>query len=145
MLKIPKCLCTELIRCAESGAPYEVCGLIGGIISDGAKEVTDIYPLENIDRSREHFSIDVHAQLDAVRDMRKKGITPLGNFHSHPASPPIPSREDIRLAHDEGASYVIISLAKGKPVIKSFRVKDGEAAEEAVVTEEGQRKNGAYK
>ena len=136
MIKIPKRLYGEIVKHAENGAPYEVCGLIGGKIVCGGKVVTDIYPIENSDRSREHFSIDVKAQFDAVRNMREKGIEPLGNFHSHPASPPIPSAEDIRLAYDDGASYMIVSLAKNKPVLKSFRIKGEKAVEEAIVTEE---------
>jgi proteasome lid subunit RPN8/RPN11 len=64
--------------------------------------------------------------------MRKNGWTLLGNFHSHPATPARPSAEDIRLAFDPSLSYVIISLEAEEPVIKSFTIQKGRAAEETL-------------
>ena len=49
----------------------------------------------------------------------------LANYHSHPSSPSRPSVEDIRLAFDPSISYVIASLEKEIPVVKSFRITDG--------------------
>jgi proteasome lid subunit RPN8/RPN11 len=71
-------------------------------------------------------------QLKAISDLRKKGWTLLGNFHSHPASPARPSAEDIRLAFDPSLSYVIISLQGNEPVLKSFCIQGDTATEEAV-------------
>jgi proteasome lid subunit RPN8/RPN11 len=59
--------------------------------------------------------------------MRAYGLEPLGNFHSHPATPARPSAEDIKLAYDPRASYLIISLAAETPVLKAFAVANGEA------------------
>lgn len=72
-------------------------------------------------------------QLDAVKDMRAKGLVPLGNFHSHPESPSRPSEEDKRLAYDKEASYMIISLMDiENPVLKSFRIVDNVSTEEEI-------------
>ena len=72
-------------------------------------------------------------QLDAVKDMRAKGLVPLGNFHSHPESPSRPSEEDKRLAYDREASYMIISLMDiENPVLKSFRIVDNVSTEEEI-------------
>jgi proteasome lid subunit RPN8/RPN11 len=64
--------------------------------------------------------------------MRAKGFVLLGNFHSHPETPARPSAEDIRLAFDPALSYIIISLKDEEPVLKSFIISGGAAAEESV-------------
>jgi proteasome lid subunit RPN8/RPN11 len=71
-------------------------------------------------------------QFSTIKDIRKKGLTLLGNFHSHPATPARPSEEDIRLAFDPSLSYLIISLKDPEPVLKSFIIRAGTASEEPV-------------
>ena len=58
----------------------------------------------------------------------------LGNWHSHPASPSRPSEEDKRLAFDTQASYFILSLNGGEPMLNSFQV-----SRDKVVTKEDLR------
>ena len=58
----------------------------------------------------------------------------MGNWHSHPASPSRPSEEDKRLAYDTKASYFILSLNGGEPVLNSFQV-----SKEKIVTKEDLR------
>ena len=72
-------------------------------------------------------------QLAAVKDMRQNGFSPLGNWHSHPASPSRPSEEDKRLAYDSRASYLILSLLdQGDPVLNSFHIEDGQSEKESL-------------
>jgi proteasome lid subunit RPN8/RPN11 len=71
-------------------------------------------------------------QLRAISDIRKKGWTLLGHFHSHPTTPARPSEEDIRLAFDPSLSYIIISLQEAEPVLKSFSICSGMVTEEAI-------------
>jgi proteasome lid subunit RPN8/RPN11 len=103
--------------------PQEACGLLGGRVEDGVKMVEKIYLLSNQDQSREHFSISPREQLEAVKDMRAGGLIPLGNFHSHPETPARPSEEDIKMAYDPAASYLILSLAGDAPELKNFHIE----------------------
>ncbi|MDY3972130.1 MAG: M67 family metallopeptidase [Clostridia bacterium] len=137
MIKLPKSFYDEIVEAAKSGRPEEICGLIGGTVSGDEKTAEEIYFLENIDHSNEHFSMNPKEQLEAVKDMRSKGLVPLGNFHSHPESLSRPSEEDKRLAYDKTASYLILSLMDiYEPVLKSFRIVDGVSTEEELVIEE---------
>ncbi|MCR4947340.1 MAG: M67 family metallopeptidase [Lachnospiraceae bacterium] len=115
---------------ALSERPDEACGLLAGIDGeDGVREIKKVYLLTNIDHTNEHFSIDPREQLKAVKDMREKGLQPIGNWHSHPESPSRPSEEDKRLANDSKASYLILSLMEeGNPVLNAFHIEsvDGE-------------------
>lgn len=121
----------EILSHSKASLPNEACGLLGGTVADGVKTVEKIYRLTNIDQSPEHFSMDPKEQFAAIKDMRTFGWVALGNFHSHPATPSRPSEEDIRLAYDPQASYLILSLQDGNnPVLKAFRVTDGKAEEE---------------
>ncbi len=133
MIRLPKKFYGIIADTALKGRPEEICGLIGGIKEGNVREVKEIYILENIDHSNEHFTMDPKEQLKAVKDMREKGIVPLGNFHSHPESPSRPSEEDKRLAYDSEASYMIISLMnENEPVLKSFRIADNVSSEEEI-------------
>jgi proteasome lid subunit RPN8/RPN11 len=113
-----------IISHARDGLPNESCGLLAGRLVNGIKIVERIYCLTNTDESDQHFTIDPREQLAAVKDMRTRSLSPLGNFHSHPATPARPSAEDISLAHDPKASYVIASLAGDVPVVKSFHIEN---------------------
>ena len=115
-----------IIAHARGGLPNEACGLIAGKVDNNIKVIDKIYLLSNPDNSPEHFSIDPKEQLAAVKDMRANGFSPLGNFHSHPATPARPSAEDIKLAYDPKASYLILSLAEETPVLKAFGIAGGE-------------------
>jgi hypothetical protein len=44
------------------------------------------------------------------------------------------SAEDIRLAADPSLSYVIVALASGEPVVKSFRVGQGVREEPIILS-----------
>lgn len=112
----------EMVRHARALAPIEDCGLLGGTVADGVKTVEKVYYLTNTDHSEEHFSLDPKEQFAAVKEMRANGWQLLGNWHSHPASPSRPSGEDKRLAFDSKASYFILSLHGGEPVLNSFHV-----------------------
>ena len=136
MIKLCKSDFDKILAHAESELPNEACGLIGGVVEDGVKIIKKVYLLTNIDHSNEHFSLDPKEQLAAVKDMRAQGISPLGNWHSHPESPSRPSEEDKRLAYDSKASYMILSLMnRDEPVLNSFKINGSDAEKEELVIE----------
>lgn len=127
----------DILNHSIKGLPNESCGLLGGIVDGDKKIVQMVYPLKNIDRSPEHFSMDIQEQFKVISDIRKNRWQLLANFHSHPSSPARPSEEDIRLAFDPGISYLILSLENCKsPVLKSFIIADKNVnLEELIVLE----------
>lgn len=113
---------------AAANLPEESCGLVAGIEEpDGRRIVKRVYLVENEDHARDHFTMSPSAQIAAVKDMRANGWKPLGNWHSHPDTPSRPSEEDVRLALDPNASYMILSLqSPSAPNLNSFRIARGE-------------------
>ena len=120
----------SIVAYAKEHLPEEACGLVAGTENDGKIEVKKIYYLENKDHATDHFILDPKDQMEAIKDMRKEGLKPLGNWHSHPESPSRPSVEDIKLAYDSKASYMILSLMAENPVLNSFHIEDGQYEKE---------------
>lgn len=136
MIKLTKSDFEKILAHAVKKLPDEACGLIAGTVEDGDKEIKKVYLLTNIDHSNEHFSLAPKEQLEAIKDMRKNGFVPLGNWHSHPKSPSRPSEEDKRLAFDSKASYMILSLMdRENPVLNSFKITGDTAEKEELIIE----------
>ena len=125
-----------LVAHARACLPEEACGLIAGTIDGETKTVEKVFFLTNTDHSAEHFDIDPREQLGTIREARASGWAMLGNWHSHPNTPSRPSAEDIRLAVDSAASYLILSLAEAEPVLNAFSVKNGIAEKETLIIKE---------
>lgn len=123
MITLKKSDYEKILSHAQKCLPEEACGLIAGKEIDGVKHIEEVYLLENTDHSNEHFNISPQDQLKAIKDMRQKGLIPLGNWHSHPESPSRPSEEDKRLFFDSKARYLILSLMnRDKPDLNAFIV-----------------------
>ena len=112
---------SHLLRAAREAAPFEACGLLGG----QGDRVTRFYPLTNADASAEHFRMLPAEQFAAVKAMRQSGLAMLAIWHSHPATPPRMSAEDLRLAFTPEVAYVILSLAAAAPALGAYVVRDG--------------------
>jgi proteasome lid subunit RPN8/RPN11 len=134
MITLSKSNYEKILEHARKNLPEEACGLIAGEVTAEGKAIREVYLLTNIDHSNEHFSLDPKEQLAAIKDMRAKGLKPLGNWHSHPESPSRPSEEDKRLAYDPNASYLILSLQDNEnPVLNSFHIEGVDATNEGLV------------
>ncbi|MDR1363175.1 MAG: M67 family metallopeptidase [Spirochaetaceae bacterium] len=128
MLILPRDMLEKIIARSRAALPNEACGLFAGLAESGGgvKKAETLYCLKNIDESPEHFSMSSEDQFAAIANIRERGLTLLGNFHSHPSTPARPSEEDIRLAFDSSLSYIIVSLAQAEPVVKSFIINKNE-------------------
>lgn len=135
---LPETEYKKLLQDASSELPNEACGLIAGEKAGENIYIRKVYHLKNIDQSSEHFRMDPKEQLKAVTDMRDNGLIPLGNWHSHPATPSRPSQEDIRYAYDRNALYMILSLKDDFPVLNAFHIEDGAVRKEILELTEGE-------
>ena len=130
IIRMDVTLYDEIVQYAKEHLPEESCGLIAGEIDGDNKTIKKVYFLENTDHAEDHFTMNPKEQLEAVKDMRKNGYKPLGNWHSHPSSPSRPSVEDIKLAYDKGASYMIVSFLTKAPVVNSFHIENDQYEKE---------------
>jgi len=112
----------KIIKQAKDEFPNECCGFLSGTKSGDNINIKKIYPLTNLDKSSEHFSMDPKEQFNTIKIIRGESMVFIGNYHSHPYTPSRPSEEDIRLAYDPNMIYGILSLEKEEPVFNLFEI-----------------------
>ena len=108
---------------ARAEAPNEACGVV--VLRDGVSE--RYVAGRNRAASPYRFELEVDPEVWFLEDDGYE----LAVFHSHPASPPRPSRTDVEnIGLWEGRPYLILSLATGD--LAAFRIEGGQIAEEPV-------------
>ncbi len=129
MLQLQEPLYKEIVDHGLSEFPNEACGLLAG--RDG--EPVGVLRMRNADASPVSYRLDAKEQLRVFREMDADGLELLGIYHSHTHSEAYPSETDRRQAFYPDARYILVSLSdREKPVLRSFRILDGEVTEEEV-------------
>lgn len=132
MLILTKAHYKKIMSYSFNQLPNETCGLLAGTTQNGNALVEKIYCLTNVYAAPTRFRMNQKEQFNAARDMRLHGWVLLGNFHSHPNSPAIPSAEDCCFAFDSEILYTILSLKDTKPILRSFKIDSQKITEEKV-------------
>ncbi len=107
-IRIPAALVAELTAHAAAEHPLECCGLLAGHPTAEAYTVTTRIPLTNHLKREDEFESDPAEMLKAQRNMRQAGLDWLAVYHSHPASPPVPSHKDRMRSVGENVACVIV-------------------------------------
>ncbi len=128
----------RIVAHCYSGLPDEACGLLGGPVTGvlGSRQATgfvsEVYPAVNADASARTYTVDGRDYLRATRDAEARGDEIIGVWHSHTHTDPYPSPTDVRSAVDPMWIYVIVSLRDDVPMLRAFRIRDGQIAETRV-------------
>lgn len=131
MLRLDAGVRQQMVEHCLAELPYEACGLLGG--TPDPAEATVLYPTRNVAESARLYTVDPLQHLKADRDAEARGLQLLGVFHSHTHTEAYPSPTDVAQAPDPEWHYVLVSLNYADPVVRSFRIVDGEITEEQVV------------
>jgi len=129
MLRIDRRAYAEMLAHCWDGLPLEACGLLAGQGSDALV----CYPTANVAESARVYTVEPKGFLRADRDAEGRGMSVLGVFHSHTHTAAYPSPTDVAQAPDPAWHYVLVSLADGVPVVRSYRIVAGNIDEEPVV------------
>jgi proteasome lid subunit RPN8/RPN11 len=130
MLQLRQDLVARVIEHALLDHPNEACGLIAA--KNGAASMRFI-PMINAAASPDFFRFDPRQQLVVWREMDNQDESPLVLYHSHTASAPYPSRDDVAFATDPQAHYLIISTRhRPRTELRSFRILSGRIVEETL-------------
>lgn len=129
---LPKRFADEIVKHARAEVPNECCGLLAG--KNGA--VLELFQCESTEKSPYRYYVDPKDQIRIMREMDRKGWDLVGIYHSHTHTEAYPSKTDVELAFYPEALYFIVSLQnRNTPVIRAFRITDGQIGEEEVVIE----------
>ncbi len=128
-LVVPADLRARLIDVARAALPNESCGFLAGSVTGEASTVDAVYPVVNALASPTSFALDGKSMIDAERRIDDDGHVVLGVFHSHPASPAVPSKRDV----DDAARYdptgmyvhVIVSMQGFVPNVRAYTFGGG--------------------
>ena len=148
MIRLGAASRAEIERHAEREYPRECCGLLVGRIADDGRTriIHATYPARNVfaDEGERHhrMAIDPLEYARAERRHAAEGLGVVGNYHSHPEHPAVPSQYDLEhLAPWPTMSYVVVSVRGGRSAeLRSwelvadrsrFREEEVAAAEEA--------------
>ena len=132
-LIVPVLVYRELVAQAITEQPNECCGLLGGVVeictaTTGMAlrvgRVVKRYSLVNEAHSPVEFYQDGKGLFEATRDMRNLSLDTLAVYHSHPLSPPVPSKKDLAMNWSTEVVNVIVSLATTPPTVRAWWLTD---------------------
>jgi len=113
---VPASLRAELAEHARTELPNEACGLV--VFKDGVAE--RFVPGRNAAASPYRFELDVEPEAWFLEDDGYE----LAVFHSHPSSPPRPSRTDVEnIGLWQGKPYLIYSVRED--ALNAWTIADG--------------------
>ena len=116
---VPAALRAELAEHARTELPNEACGLV--VFKDGLAE--RFVPGRNAAASPYRFELDVEPEAWFLEDDGYE----LAVFHSHPSSPPRPSRTDVEnIGLWQGKPYLIYSVRED--LLNAWTIADGAIA-----------------
>ena len=135
MLQLTDSTYSRILGHAYDGLPMEACGLLGGRPGSlGTGALANIfYATANDAHSTKVYTIPPKEHLRAEIDAEDRGMEIIGVVHSHTHTEAYPSPTDVSQAPDPGWHYVIVSLRDDAPTLRSYRIVDGNIAEEPVV------------
>lgn len=133
MLNVPLQVLNEMVAHAYDGLPNEACGLLVGRADTGT--AVRFTPTRNTAESSRIYTIDGLEQMKVERAAEAEGLSVIGVMHSHTHTTAYPSPTDVAQAEwlDPAWHFVIVSLRDDAPSTRSYRIVDGEIAEEQIV------------
>ena len=131
MLQLAPDVYLQMVAHCFDGLPLEACGLLAG----PPDRATVCYRTTNAAASARVYTVEPREFLRADRDAEGRGLEIVAVFHSHTHTDAYPSPTDVAQAPDPGWHYVLVSLRDVVPVVRSYRIVDGNIEEEPVVLE----------
>ena len=135
VLVIEKATYDAIVAHARKDHPDEACGVVAG--AEGSDRATRFVPMLNAAMSPTFYEFDSGDLFRLYKEMDSRDEEPVVIYHSHTHTEAYPSPTDVRLASEPGAHYVVVGTAAhgtgpGPVAFRSFRIVDGEIAEEEV-------------
>lgn len=125
-LSVSSEMVASLVEHARAELPNEACALLGGDAISG--RVTSLHPARNRLASPYRYDVDPHDLVRIVHEIEARGEALVAIFHSHPATPAVPSPSDVREARYP-VIHLVASLVGPSAQIRAWRITGGAAAE----------------
>ena len=115
MLRIERSPWAEMVSHAQATYPNECVGVMLGSSNNGRKTVQTALRMENVNpgSQRERYQLDNQDLRAADAEARRRGLTLIGIYHSHPDSDAYFSPTDLRNSCP-WYSFVVLSVRNGQ-------------------------------
>jgi proteasome lid subunit RPN8/RPN11 len=115
VLKIEAAPWADMVQHAQATYPNECVGVMLGASGDGAKNVQIALRMENVNpgSQRERYQLDSRDLLAADAEARRRGLTLIGIYHSHPDCDAYFSQTDLKNSCP-WYSFVVLSIRSGR-------------------------------
>ncbi|HET8569309.1 MAG TPA: M67 family metallopeptidase [Candidatus Limnocylindria bacterium] len=119
-LVLPRAVREEILRHALEEAPKECCGVLVGHdgVAERAVRCRNAHREPNV-----RYEIDPRDLYAVLRPMEDEDRELVAIYHSHPASPPVPSPTDRAEARWPRALHVLASWRTGAPELRAYRIE----------------------
>jgi proteasome lid subunit RPN8/RPN11 len=130
VLRLTDATHAAMVAHALDDLPDEACGLVAA--APGGSKVERVYRCGNAAASSRLYEVEPLDHLKADRDADSRRLEIVGVYHSHTHTDAYPSPTDVAQAPDPDWHYVLVSLKDPEPVVRSFRIVDGQITEEPI-------------
>ena len=123
----------QFVGLALDEYPLEACGLVAGPTAPGGGPGSMgriWYPCRNDAASARVYTINPQDYMRAEADADDRDWEINCVVHSHTHSEPYPSPTDVAAAISPDWHYVIVSLKREAPEVRSYRIVDGDIVSE---------------
>jgi proteasome lid subunit RPN8/RPN11 len=117
-LEIPVKLLDAMLDHCRRDAPFECCGILGGV----PPLVLSLHPLRNIAASETRYRADEKDLIQAVVFLRGRCHEILAIYHSHPRWKAVPSQTDLSQNYWGEMPRIIVSLLTEPPDVRIWRL-----------------------
>lgn len=128
MFKVTRDVYAQLVGLALDAYPLECCGLAAGPLAPNGgpgDSATVFYPCRNDAESARIYTVNPQDFMRAERDADDRDWEINCVVHSHTHSEPYPSPTDVEAAISPDWHYIIVSLKREAPEVRSYRMVDG--------------------
>ena len=112
--------------------PEEACGLLIG--DPSSQRVARFVACTNVAHSAKVYTIDPKEHLRAELAAEAEGFEVMGSVHSHTHTEAYPSPTDVAAAPDPDWHYLIVTLKREKPEMRTYRIQAGGITEVTLET-----------
>jgi proteasome lid subunit RPN8/RPN11 len=116
-LEIDSGLLDLILRHLRDWLPNEGCGLLASTRHGERDRAVHFFPGTNVDFSPVRYTMDPVEVLAAMKRLRQQNWALAAIVHSHPRTPPVPSRTDRQEWYYPEARLMIVSFAGDEPEI----------------------------
>ena len=119
-----------MIKHSIDTLPLEACGLVVSKIGDDTS-ICSAIPMQNLSKKdrRVTYQIGPKELIETEMKLKKRGLEPIGVYHSHPSHSSIPSKTDLQSAYTNWLYFIVGIDELNRVDIRAWILHDSQFSE----------------